>query len=373
MSRILPLGILAAVIAVLVSCSGGKPTPTEALARKDTAVPVKVGKVEQRPEPVQVTAIGNIQPYTTVSVKSEVSGQLTGVHFTEGQEVRKGQLLFTIDPRPFEAALRQAQANLAKDLAQSKNAQAEAERYAMLVREGVVARQQYDELRTNAEALKAAVEADEAAIEAARLQLSYTKIYSPIDGRTGNLLVHEGNLVKANDVPMVVINQLQPIYTAFAVPAQYLPEIVRYRAQRPLRVEASPKGSKQSGAEGVLTFIDNNVDTATGTIQLKATFPNRDRALWPGEFVDVVVTLTTQPDAIVVPTQAIQAGQEGQYVFVVKPDMTAESRPVVVDRTRGADAIVSQGLQPGETVVTDGQLRLVPGSRVAIAGGEAGS
>jgi multidrug efflux system membrane fusion protein len=372
-SRILPLGILVAVIAVLVACSGGKPTPTEALARKDAAVPVKVGKVEQRPEPVQVTAIGNILPYTTVSVKSEVSGQLTGVHFREGQEVRRGQLLLTIDPRPFEAALRQAQANLAKDLAQSKNAQAEAERYAMLVREGVVAQQQYDELRTNAEALKAAVEADEAAIEAARLQLSYTKIYSPIDGRTGNLLVHEGNLVKANDVPMVVINQLQPIYAAFAVPAQYLPEIVRYRAQRPLRVEASPKGSKQSAAEGVLTFVDNNVDTTTGTIQLKATFPNRDRALWPGEFVDVVVTLTTQPDAIVVPTQAIQTGQEGQYVFVVKPDMTAESRPVVVGRTRGADAIVSQGLQPGETVVTDGQLRLVPGSRVAIAGGEAGS
>ncbi len=291
--------------------------------------------VEQRPEPLQIGAIGNIQPYATVSVKSEVGGELTGVHFTEGQEVRKGQLLFTIDPRPFEAALKLAQANRAKNLAQAANAQADADRYKGLVSEGVIARQQYDQARANADALKAAVEADEAAIETARLQLSYARIYSPVDGRTGNLLVHEGNLVKENDVPLVVINQIQPIYASFAVPAQHLPDITRYRAQHPLRVEASPKGSNQGGAEGVLTFIDNNVDTATGTIQLKATFPNRDRSLWPGEFVDVNLTLATQPNAIVVPTQAIQTGQEGQFVFVVKPDMTVESRPVVVDRTRG--------------------------------------
>ncbi|HOL72464.1 MAG TPA: efflux RND transporter periplasmic adaptor subunit [Bryobacteraceae bacterium] len=370
MSRSFWLGILVICAIALGACSRGTPAPAEAEASQDSAVPVKVGRVEQRPEPVEIQAIGNIQPYTTVSVKSEVGGELTGVHFTEGQEVHKGQLLFTIDPRPFEAALKLAEANRAKNLAQAARARADAERYRGLAAEGVISQQQYDQARADAEALQASVEADEAAIETARLQLSYTKIYAPISGRTGNLLVHEGNLVKENDVALVVINQIQPIYAVFAVPAQYLPEIRRYHSRRPLRVEASPKDSNQPGAVGVLTFIDNNVDTATGTIQLKATFQNRDRALWPGQFVDVTVTLTTQPDAIVIPAQAIQSGQQGQFVFVVKPDMTVESRPVVVDRTRGAYAIVSQGLQPGETVVTDGQLRLVPGSRVTVSGGE---
>jgi multidrug efflux system membrane fusion protein len=340
---------------------------------REAAVPVKVGKVERRPAPLQIAAIGNIQPYSTVSVKSQVGGQLVGVHFSEGQEVHKGQLLFTIDPRPFEAALEQAQATRAKDLAQAANAQADAERYRGLVREGVVAQQQYDTTRANADALKAAVDADQAAIETARLQLSYTKIYSPIEGRTGNLLVHEGNLVKENDVPLVVINQIEPIYGVFSVPGQYLADITRYQARHALRVSASPKDSNQPGVDGVLTFIDNNVDTTTGTIQLKATFPNINNALWPGEFVDVAVTLTTQPNAIAVPSQAIQTGQDGQFVFVVKPDQTVESRPVVVDRTQGAFAIVSRGLQPGETVVTDGQLRLVPGSRITVAGGEPAS
>jgi multidrug efflux system membrane fusion protein len=371
-SRFLWLGILVTFIAVLEACSRGTPPPSEATARAEAAVPVKVGTVEQRSEPVQIGAIGNIQPYSTVSVKSEVGGELTAVHFTEGQEVRKGQLLFTIDPRPFEAALKQAQANRTKDVAQAANAQADADRYKSLVAEGVIARQQYDQARANADALKAAVAADEAAIETARLQLSYTKIYAPVDGRTGNLLVHEGNLVKENDVPLVVINQIEPIYAAFSVPAEHLPDITRYKAQHPLRVEAGPKGSNQRGAEGVLTFIDNNVDTATGTIQLKATFQNRDHSLWPGEFVDVTVTLTNQPNAIVVPAQAIQTSQEGQFVFVVKPDMTVESRPVVVDRTRDGFSVVSQGLRPGETVVTDGQLRLSPGARISVGAGEPG-
>ncbi len=371
MSRLgfLSLGILLAGIAALVACSRGNPAPAQAAARTEPAVPVKVGKVEQRSEPLQIGAIGNIQSYSTVSVKSEVGGELMGVHFSEGQEVRKGQLLFTIDPRPFEAALKQAQANRAKDAAQAASAQADAARYKGLVAEGVIAPQQYEQQQANADALKATVESDAAAIENARLQLSYARIYSPIDGRTGNLLVHEGNLVKPNDVPLVVINQVEPIYAVFSVPSQYLPDITRYHAQHPLRVAASPKGSNQPGAEGMLTFIDNNVDTSTGTIQLKATFPNRDRSLWPGEFVDVSITLTTQPDAIVVPAHAIQTGQEGQYVFVVKPDMTVESRRVVVGRTQGAFAIVSQGVRPGETVVTDGQLRLVPGARVTVAAG----
>lgn len=368
----LPLGVFAAALVLLTACSGGRPAPSGVLAKREVAVPVKVGAVVERAEPVEVRAIGNVLPYSTVQVKAEVGGELTEVHFTEGQDVRKGDLLFTIDPRSLEAALQQAIATRNRDVAQQKNAEVDAERYTDLLKEGVIAAQQYDQARSAADALKAAVAADDAAIENARVQLSYTKIYSPIDGRTGNLMVNRGNLIKPNDVPIVVINQIQPIYVAFSVPAQYLPEIKRYQAPRALRVEASPKGSGERGPAGLLTFIDNSIDVTTGTIQLKGTFENRDRALWPGEFVDVTLTLTTQPNAIVVPSQAIQTGQQGQYVFVVKQDMTVEARPVVVNRTMGTYAVVDKGLQPGETVVTDGQLNLAPGARVSpAAGGQA--
>lgn len=367
----LSLGILAITLLALTACSGGRPAPTAALAKQEVAVPVTVGAVVERAEPVQIRAIGNVQPYSTVQVKAEVGGELIGVHFTEGQEVHKGDLLFTIDARPFDAALKQAQANRARDIAQANNAQADAERYARLAKEGVIAQQQYDQARSNADAMRAAVAADEAAIDNARVQLSYTKIYSPLDGRTGNLLVHQGNLIKPNDVPLVVINQVQPIFAAFSVPAQNLPEIKRYMAAHPLRVAASPKGSGGPGAQGVLTFVDNAIDLTTGTIELKGTFQNRDRSLWPGEFVDVTLTLTTQGNAIVVPSQAIQTGQQGQFVFVVKPDQTVETRPVTVNRTAGPYAVIDQGLRPGETVVTDGQLRLVPGARVRAAQGGA--
>lgn len=365
----LSLGALAAGLLLLTACSGGRPAPSGVLAKREVAVPVKVGAVVERAEPVEVRAIGNVLPYSTVQVKAEVGGELTEVHFTEGQDVRKGDLLFTIDPRPLEAALQQAIANRSRDIAQQKNAEVDAQRYAGLFKEGVIAAQQYDQSRSAADALKASVAADKAAIENARVQLSYTKIYSPIDGRTGNLMVNRGNLIKPNDVPIVVINQVQPIYVAFSVPAQYLPEIKRYQASHPLRVEASPKGSGQRGPTGVLTFIDNNIDVTTGTIQLKGTFENRDRSLWPGEFVDVTLTLTTESKAIVVPSQAVQNGQQGQYVFVVKHDMTVEARPVVVNRTMGQYTVVDKGLAAGETVVTDGQLNLAPGARVSVVAG----
>lgn len=336
-------------------------------------MPVVVATVTQKTIPVQLSAIGDVQPYSTVSVKAQVSGELTRVYFAEGQDVQRGELLFTIDHRPFEAALRQAEANLAKDTAQAKNAEVEAQRYAGLVTKGFISQEQYDAAHATAAALAATMRADQAAVATAKLQLAYCSIRSPIDGRTGSLLVHQGNLVKANDAPLVTINQMTPIYVAFAVPEQYLAEIKRYQIHGLLKVEATiPGGSDdpQDGKRldnGALTFIDNAVAPGTGTIQLKATFPNKTRALWPGQFVRVVLTLTSQPNTIVVPSQAIERGQTGQYVFVVKPDHTVESRPVVVSREVGTETAIAQGLHAGEQVVTDGQLRLVPGARVAIA------
>lgn len=353
-----------ALLTVLAACTGER-SPQKTMAASQPAVPVAVGSVVRRSVPVQVRAIGTVQPYSTVSVKAEVSGELVQVGFEEGQDVRKGDLLFTIDPRPFETAVRQAEANLAKDRAQAQHAQAEARRYEQLFQQGIIARQQYDQFRTNAEALEAVVRADQAAIENARLQLSYAKIYSPIDGRTGNLLVHRGNLVKGNDTQLVVINQIQPIYVSFSVPQQHLPEIKKYMAARSLPVQAA---SKEGGppAAGRLSFIDNTIDVATGTILLKGVFANQSRTLWPGQFVDVVLDLATQPNAVLVPSEAVQAGQQGQFVFVVKADSTVESRPVVVSRTFEGESVVQSGLRPGETVVTDGQLRLAPGVKIRV-------
>jgi multidrug efflux system membrane fusion protein len=358
------------------------------------AVPVAVSSVIQKDVPIQIRVIGTVEPYSVVTIKALVGGEITHVYFKEGQEVKKGNLLFVIDARPFEAALKQAEANLERDAAQvkqaeanlerdaaqAKNAQIDADRYKSLFEKGVVAKQQYDNLRTNAEALEAtvradraakvntdaAVLADKAAVENAKLQLSYCFIRSPIDGRTGSLLVQEGNIVKANDVNLVVINQINPIYVTFSVPEENLPEIRKYMATTKLKVEAILANDEKPPEQGVLTFVDNAVDTTTGTIRLKGTFANKEKGLWPGQFVNAVLTLTTKPNAIVVPSQAIQTGQEGQYVYVVKPDRTVESRPVVVERALNDETIVPKGLNPGETVVTDGQIRLRPGAKVEI-------
>jgi multidrug efflux system membrane fusion protein len=332
-------------------------------------IPVLADTVIQKAVPVEMRAIGNCQAYSTVAVKSMVGGEISQVHFTEGQDVAKGDLLFTIDPRPFEAALKQAQANLERDRVQAENAKINAQRYEILVAKQAVSRQQYDQFRTNAEALEATVRLDEAAVENAKILLSYCFIRSPIDGRTGNLLVTRGNIIKANDITLITINQIRPIYVAFSVPEQNLAEIKKYRAAgKPLKVEALLPNDARGAERGVLTFIDNTVDNTTGTILLKATFSNKKKRLWPGQFVNVILTLTTQPNAIIVPSQAVQTGQKGQYVFVIRPDLTVEARPVVVNRTINTDAIIDKGLKAGEKVVTDGQLQLVPGAKVEIKG-----
>ena len=330
------------------------------------AIPITVGTVSQKTVPVELRVVGNVQASSTVTIKSKVGGELTRVHFTEGHDVRKGDLLFTIDPRPYEAALKQAEANLQKDLAQTKHAQEDARRYEFLIQKGVVARQQYDKFRTEAEALEAAVLADRAAVENAKIQLGYCSIHSPIDGRTGSLMVKQGNIIKADDVNLIVIHQIVPIDVAFSVPEQNLQEIKKYMALGKLQVDALVPSNNERPEQGTVTFVDNAVDTSTGTIRLKGTFANRERKLWPGQFVNVVLTLTREPNAIVVPSQAIQTGQQGQYVYVVKQDLTVESRPVVVGRFVSNETVVQKGLLAGEKVVTDGQLRLYPGARVEI-------
>jgi multidrug efflux system membrane fusion protein len=325
--------------------------------------------VLQKAVPVEIRTIGNCQAYSTVAVKSMAGGEINQVHFTEGQEVKKGDLLFTIDPRPSQTALEQAQANLERDRVQAENAKADMKRYEYLIERQAISRQQYDLIRTKAEAFDATVRVDEAAVENAKILLSYCYIRSPLDGRTGNLLVTKGNIIKANDITLITINQISPIYVAFSVPEQNLAEIKKYKgAGKPLKVEALLPNDTRGAEQGLLTFIDNTVDKTTGTILLKGTFSNKKKRLWPGQFVNVSLTLTTQPDAIIVPAQAVQTGQQGQYVFVIKPDLTVEARPVVVNRTINNDAIIDKGLKAGEQVVTDGQLQLVPGAKVEIKG-----
>jgi membrane fusion protein, multidrug efflux system len=329
-------------------------------------IPITVGTVSQKTVPVELRVVGNVQAYSTVTIKSKVGGELTRVHFTEGQDVRKGDLLFTIDPRPYEAALKQVEANLQKNVALAKHAQEDAHRYEFLIQKGFVARQQYDKFRTEAEALDAAVLADRAAVENAKIQLGYCSICSPIDGRTGSLMVKQGNIIKADDMNLIVINQIVPIDVAFSVPEQSLQEIKKYMVLGKIHVDALVPSNNERPEKGTVTFVDNAVDTSTGTIRLKGTFANRERKLWPGQFVNVVLTLTREPNTIVVPSQAIQTGQQGQYVFVVKQDLTVESRPVVVGRSVNSETVVQKGLLADEKVVTDGQLRLYPGARVEI-------
>lgn len=414
----------AAAALLLAGCSesrSGAQTP----AAPPPAVPVGVATAELRTVPVQVTTVGNVQAYTTVGVKSQVAGQIQQVHFTEGQEVKRGDLLFTIDPRPLEAAVRQAEANVAKDRAQLRqmeaalaqrlaevtqaqanlerdvaqldNAKVQEQRYATLVQKDLIAREQYDQVRTAFAALqatvaadraavenarasaraaeamvdnaKAAIQSDEAMVDTAKIQLNYTTIRAPMDGRTGNLLVQAGNVVKGNDDgPLVVIAQIRPIYVSFAVPETNLTAIKQYRAAGKLKVEAVLDGGARS-VVGDVTFMNNTVDTTTGTIQLKATFPNSDNALWPGQFVDVALTLTSE-QSVLVPTQAVQAGQQGPFVFVVKADSTVESRPVTVGRRLAREVVIERGVKAGDRVVTDGQLRLLPGTRVDVKPGK---
>jgi multidrug efflux system membrane fusion protein len=361
------LSTIAGVSVILLASAGCQQKATQAAApSKRPPVPVTVATVIQRTIPVEVRAIGNVEAYSTIGVKAMVAGQLTHAYFTEGDTVRKGQPIFQIDARPFEEAVKQAEATLAKDAANAGNAEADAKRYEALFKAGVVARQEFELKQATFKALEASLSADRATISNAKLQVEYCHITSPIDGRTGNVLVKEGNVVKANDVPLVNINQIHPIYVAFAVPEKEFQAINKRMGDR-LPVQALIAGDPAHPALGKLTFADNTVDQATGTIRLKATFENTDNRLWPGQFVNVLLTVSTQPNAILVPSQAVQTGQAGQFVFVVKPDMTVEMRPVVVGRVSGNDQSLTSGVKAGETVVTDGQSRLVPGAEVRVA------
>jgi multidrug efflux system membrane fusion protein len=391
--------------------------------KKMGPMPVTVATVVTRTMPVEIRTIGNVTPISTVQVKSRIEGHIMSVHFQEGQFVQKGQLLFTIDPRPLEAALgemranvlkmqagvkqaeamlskdkallAQAIANKARDVAQQKLLSKEFSRYSYLAKQGAVSMEQIDQVRANADASNAIINADEAAIENCRantaadqanlqtakaqlaaaqaqlqnamLNVEYTKITAPIAGRTGSLQAFAGNMVKPEEATLVVINQMDPIYVTFAVPEQVLPEVHKYQQLGTLEVIAYPAGDRD-GLAGKLTFSENSVDTTTGTIRLKATYPNLDGKLWPGEFVNVTLKLTDQANAFVVPQQAVQSGQKGQYVFLLKPDGIVHVQPVVADRTVGSLTVVSSGLQPGDKVVTDGQLQLNEGAAVVVKG-----
>jgi membrane fusion protein, multidrug efflux system len=353
--------------------AGGEGLPAAGAAAAPPTVPVQTAVVERQTIPITVDAVGSAEAFSTVALRAQITGELTSVNFTDGEEVEKGRVLFTLDRRPLEAALAQAEANLQRDLAQAANARAQSDRYRDLAQRGIATREQLDQLLTNATALEATVAADRSAVENAKVQLTYATIVAPIAGRTGKLMVHPGNLVRANDTaPLVVINQTAPIYVSFGVPEAQLPTFKRAMAARPLSVDARPPDDPAPASRGRVSFIDNAIDQTTGTIEMRATFPNPDRRLWPGQFVNVTVTLGSDENATTVPAAAVQNGQQGAFVFVVKPDSTVDLRPIEVARSAGPQTVVRNGLTPGETVVTDGQLRLVPGSRVGVKSADAG-
>jgi multidrug efflux system membrane fusion protein len=328
---------------------------------------VLAAKVAQKDMPVVVQAIGTIEASRSVSVYSRVGGQLLAIHFKEGQDVRVGQPLFTIDPASYREKLRQAQGKLAKDLAQFRYSKEEAKRFEFLFEKGAVAKSEAEKYRTDAAAYEASIKSSEAEVEDARLNLAYCDISAPFAGNTGAYGVNAGAIVKANDTPLTTLNQIAPVYARFSVPEKHLSDVKRYRAAGGVQVKVSPSSNfKGEVPIGKLVFIDNSVDVNTGMIQLKAEFPNADRLLWPGQFVNVAVQLTVQSDSVVVPLQAVQTGEKGSFVLVVKPDMTAEMRPVVVDRSVGEEVVIAKGLAAGETVVTDGHLKVRPGGRVEI-------
>jgi len=364
------------------------------------AVPVTVTRAAVQDVPLEIQAIGNVEAYATVSVKAQITGPILQVHFGEGDFVKRGDLLFTIDPAPFEAQLSQAEATLARDEAMSSQAEAnrrrdaaqakfqldQAARYQALLTRGIIGRDQAEQIQASADALSQTVRADEAAIKSSeaavaasraavvntRIQLGYTEIRSPLDGRTGNLTLKAGNVVSANTIELISINQVQPIYVTFAVPEAHLPRVKQFMAEGKLPVTAIPQDSSAQPETGVLTFIDNNVDMTTGTIKLKGTFGNAGRKLWPGQFARVTLKLTTQRGAVVVPSQAVQIGQDGAFVYVVKADQTVEARPVEAGTRFDQGTVIQSGLAAGDTVVTEGQLRLAPGMKIRLREGRGG-
>src|SRR6266852_298716 len=367
--------LMGAVLAVVLAAAGAasyfsidtRAKDGRKAAKGPPPVMVTVAAALQETVPVRVQVIGNVEPYLTVAVKARVDGQINAVNFREGEQVRKGDVLFRIDPRPYDAALRQAQANALRDRAARDQARSQERRYQELLDKNFISKEAYAQIRTNAETAEATAKASEAGLENARLNLEYCTILSPLEGYVGKVLLQAGNLVRANDVsPLVIINQVRPVYVNFAVPEQNLPEVRKYMVAGPLMVEVLPTDAGQKRVEGQLIFIDNAVDPTTGTIRLRARFDNADAALWPGQFVNVSVRLYEQADALIVPSQAVQAGPDGQYVYIVGGDMLVELRQITVQRTDGERAIVAKGLAKGERVVTRGQLRLGPKTKVQI-------
>jgi membrane fusion protein, multidrug efflux system len=358
-------GVAMGLIALIAGCSD-KGSANFAMP----PVPVLAAKVEQRDVPNQLNEIGTVEAFESIAIKGQVEGILEAVKFKEGAFVTKGQLLFQIDPRPFAAAVRQAEANQARDLADANQARTDEQRYSFMLKEGVGSRQQYDQAYTKAANMAATVAADQAQVDSARLSLQYAEIRSPIDGITGKLQAHAGDLIKADaDNPIVTISQIEPIYVDFSIPENDLAQVRQSMAAHPLEVDATIPGDPQQVEHGVLSFIDNSVDKTTGTIALKGLFQNENRRLWPGQFVNATLTLAVIPGAVLVPSEAIQNGQEGSFVYVIGRDMKVEARPVVADAVIGTETIIERGLQAGETVVTDGQLRLMPGAAVRIKSG----
>jgi len=365
--RLFGAAVLVIAAAVSVSCAPD-PKPQRSGAR---AVPVTVGTVTQQELPVLLTAIGHAAAFEAVSIKPQVTGQLVEVAFKEGQEVGKGQVLFRIDPRPYQDALNKSRSMLARDQAQATQADQDEQRTAQLVSQKLAPQEQLDTAHANTVSLQAAVKADEAQVESDELQLTYCSIVSPVDGRTGDVQVDVGNIVQANTTVLVTINRISPIYVGFSLPEQNLSDVKRFMTIGALKIQATLPGEESSPVNGTLSFIDNAVDSTTGTFALKGTFPNADRRLWPGQYVNVTLTVTSEANAVVVPTVALQSGQNGQFVFVVKPDRTVEVRPVTLARQVGPLAAIAAGVKPGETVVTDGQLLLVPGAAVEVKSGGA--
>jgi multidrug efflux system membrane fusion protein len=347
----------------------GPPADTAAAPKPAPAVSVTAVPVVQKAMPIAIDVVGAAEAFSTVAVHAQITGELTSVNFHDGDDVAKGQELFTLDRRPLEAALQQARANLDRDVAQLANARAQLKRYQDLSERGIATREQLDTSQTMVTALEATTQADRAAADNAVVQLAYATVSAPIAGRTGKLLVSVGNLVRANDAtPLVVINQVSPIYVAFGVPDTQFAELKRYMARGSLRVEAHPSDSNGAPSVGRLTFFDNAVDQSTGTIAVRATFPNDDRRLWPGQFVNVTVILDTDPSALVVPSSAVQDSQKGAVIFVVGDDNTVAVRPIQLARAAGSETVVASGVKPGEMVVTDGQIRLTAGSKVTLRG-----
>ena len=373
--RKISIWLLSCMVLAMAACSSqvpeasnGKPVQRNQANAVKRPVPVLAAQAVQKDFPLEIRAIGNVESHATVAIKARVTGELQKIHFKEGQEVAKGDLLFTIDPRPLEAALREARARLEKDRALAEKAEADNRRYENLVQGGFISGEQYDQIRSNHSSLQAMVVGDEAVVENAKLQLGYTSIYSPISGRTGTILIDQGNMIKANDdnKSLVVIEQIHPIYVSFSVPEVNLSQIMERMKGQDLVVNAMLDGSTSGAEKGTLSFVDNSVDSKTGTIRLKGTFDNTARRLWPGQFVNIALTLGSLKNVVTVPSQAVQTGESGLFVFVITPENTVQFKPVKTGKSYGGETIIESGVMAGEQVVTDGHLRLTPGAPVEI-------